>query len=180
MNKTLILSIIAGIGIFSIGIIGVFGLTALSWHNTAASVKVSYEMKVEDNASQFDNMWKKITQVSKIPEQKKEAFKEIFTSYAESRSSESDNQLMTWVQESVPNADLSTYDNVMNIIVGSRDTWTSKQTELVAVAETYNKFLVTQPRGFVLSMFGHTKIEPKVITSDKTEKVFATGKDNDI
>lgn len=180
MNKTLLLSIGLGILAFAGISLVTLGFTALSWHNSASKLENAYEMKVIDNRSMFDNMWKKIKQVSKVPEDKKNAFKEIFNSYAQSRNSGSDQQVMTWVKEAVPNMDLNIYDNVMNIIVGSRDTWTNKQTELVSIAEQHNLLLVTQPKGFILELFGHKKIDPKIITSDRTEEVFATGKDNDV
>lgn len=156
------------------------GFTTLSWHNQAAILSNSYEMKVKANSGEFDNLWKKIKQSAQVPEQKKEAFKEIFNSYASARKTGGDNQVMTWLQESVPNVDLQTYDQLMNIITGSRDTWTMKQTELVSIAEQHNAMLVSQPRGFVLSLFGHKKIDPKVITSERTEQVFESGKDDDI
>jgi hypothetical protein len=113
-----------------------FGAIILSWQNTAASLKTSYEMKIKANQASFDDMWKKIKQAAQVPEQKKEAFKEIFNSYASSRSTGGDNQTMTWIKESVPNVDLKVYDQLMNIITGSRDTWTMKQTELVSIART--------------------------------------------
>jgi hypothetical protein len=180
LNKTT--AILAALAILACGFIGtiVFGLTVLSWHNTASSLRNSYEMKVVANSSELDNLWKKIKQSAQVPEQKKEAFKEIFNSYASSRSTGGENQTMTWIKESVPNVDLKVYDQLMNIITGSRDTWTMKQTELVSIAEQYNALLVSQPKGFFLSVFGHQKIDPKVITSERTEQTFSTGKDDDI
>ena len=149
-------------------------------YNTAASLQNTDEMKVKSNSAEFDNMWKKIQQASQIPEQKKNAFKEVFEGYAGARSTGGDNQMMTWIKESVPNLDLGIYDKLMNIITGSRDTWTNKQNELVSIAEQYNGLLVTQPRGSLLGMMGFKHIDPKVITSSKTEETFSTGKDDDV
>lgn len=135
-------------------------------------------MKLKDNESEFDNLWKKIAQATKIPEQKKEAFKEIYIGYADARTNESKNNLMTWVQENSPNLDLSIYDNLMNLIVSSRNSWTMRQKELIGVAESYNRTLVTQPSGLLLSFFRFERIEPKIITSTKTQEVFNTGLDD--
>ena len=112
-----------------IGVVLLFGV--LGMYNTQATLKNTYEMKVTDNQSEFDNMWKKIQQVVQIPEAQKEAFKEIFVSYAEARTSESSGKLMTWLQESVPNVNLDSYNNVMNIVVASRDGWTMRQKDIV-------------------------------------------------
>lgn len=149
-------------------------------YNTQASLQNTYEMKVKDNQSEFDNMWKKIQQVVQIPEAKKEAFRDVFVSYAEARTSEGQGKLMSWIQESVPNLDLSTYDNAMNIIVASRDGWTMRQKELVDMARVYNQNLVVFPKNVFLSMTGFKKIDPKIVTSTRTDEAFATGKDDDV
>lgn len=175
-------ALVAAIGVFGLTVVTslVLGLTALSWHNTANGIYNQYEMKIVDQKNQFDGMWKKVKQAAQVPEQKKEAFKEIFNSYAGSRSGGGENQVMTWVKEAVPAVDLSIHDQLMNIITGSRDTWTMKQTELVSIAEQYNAMLVTQPKGLILGFFGHKKIDPKIITSTRTEETFASGKDDDV
>jgi hypothetical protein len=149
-------------------------------YNTQARAKNTYEMKVKDNQSEFDNMWKKITQVVQIPEAKKDAFKEIFVSYAEARTTAGQGRLMSWVQESAPNVNLDAYDNVMNIIVASRDGWTMRQKELVDLAREYNNNLVTQPKGFILGIFGFQKIDPQIVTSTRTDEAFKTGKDEEV
>jgi len=114
LNKTT--TILAALAILACGFIGtiVFGLTILSWHNTAASLKNSYEMKIKANEGEFNNLWKKIKQSAQVPEQKKNAFKEIFNSYASSRSTGGENQTMTWIKESVPNVDLKVHPLLRN------------------------------------------------------------------
>lgn len=158
----------------------VFGLTLLSWNNSVSGLRNSYEMKVKDNSSEFDNMWKKIKQTASVPEAKKNAFKEILESYAGARSGNGGGSMATLVKEQVPTLDLSAYDKLMNVITGSRDTWTMRQKELVSLAEQHNAFLSKQPQAYLLGLMGHTKIEPKVITSERTEETFKTEKDNDV
>jgi hypothetical protein len=168
----------------ALGVMVLFGFVLLfgvvGMYNTQATLKNTYEMKVKDNQSEFDNMWKKITQVVQIPEAKKEAFKEIFVSYAEARTTQASGKLMTWLQESVPTADLNAYDNAMNIIVASRDGWTMRQKELVDYARVYNQNLVTFPKNFILGMFGFQKIDPDIVTSTRTDEAFRTGQDEDV
>lgn len=176
MNKTLITLITGGI-VLTIGLITIFGL--IGTYNGAASLKNTYDMKIKANEAEYDLLWKSIKQAAEIPEQKKQAFKEIFESYAGSRNNGSSNQMMTWVKETVPNIDLKVYDNLMNIITGSRDRWTTKQTELVSIAEQYNYRLTVFPGNVILPMMGFNKIEPKVITSSRTQDAFMTGQDND-
>jgi len=166
--------------VIAVLIVAIFGFTLLSWTNQASSLQNQYDMKVKDNSSEFDNMWKKIKQTAEVPEAKKNAFKEIFSAYADARSGNGGGSLATLVKEQVPNLDLNIYDKLMNIITGSRDTWTMRQKELVSIAEQHNHLVVTNPSGFFLKLFGYKLIDPKVITSERTEETFRTGKDDDV
>jgi hypothetical protein len=179
MKKLILpLSLVAVIGVVLIGIITL--IWAIGGYNGAAQLKNTYEMKVKDNSSEFDNMWKKISQVTQIADSKKDAFKEIFNGYATARTPQGGGQMMLWVKENAPNLDLSVYDKAQNILVASRDGWTMRQKEMVGIAEEYNKRLVTFPSNLLLGLFGFQKIDPKVITSSRTEKAFETGKDDDV
>lgn len=155
---------------------------AVVWsrYERVALLKNQYEMKEKDNHSEFDNMWKKIQQAAQVPEQKKEAFRTIFDSYAGSRSGNGGGQLATLVKEQVPSVDLSIYDKLMNIVTGSRDSWTARQKELVSIASEYNAVIAVQPWKSVLGWMGFERIEPKLITSERTERTFETGKDDDV
>lgn len=155
-------------------------LSGVSVYNNAASIKNTYEMKVKSNEAEFDNMWKKIQQVAQVPDAQKDAFKEVYASYASSRTSPNQGQMMAWIKESVPNYNGEIYTQLMNVITGSRDGWTMRQNELVDVARQYNANLVVFPKNILLKMFGFEKIDPKVITSSKTEQSFKTGKDDDV
>jgi hypothetical protein len=158
----------------------ILGVWLMGQYNTAASLKNTYESKVKANEVDFDNMWKKIQQVAQVTSAQKDALKEIFTSYAQARTTESKNLLSSWIKESVPNVDTSTFNNLQNIIVGSRDGWTMRQKELVDISRQYNEMLVRFPGNMILGMFGFQKIDPKIITSSRTEEAFSTGKDDNV
>lgn len=172
------------IGLVTLLGVVVLGITLFVWgvstYNTQASNKNLYEMKVKDNTSEFDNMWKQISQVCQLADSKKDAFKEVFTGYAQARTPEESGKMMLWIKESAPNMDLSVYDKAQNIIVAARNGWTMRQKELVGIATTYNDRLVRFPSGPFLKLFGFQSIDPKVITSSRTEEAFETGKDDDV
>lgn len=157
----------------------VFVMSGISVYNNQAELGNLYEMKVKANEAEFDNMWKKIKQTAQIPEQKKDAFKEVFIEYAQARTSDSAGSVVNFVRESNPNLDLGVYDNLMNTINGSRDSWTMRQTELVDIARQYNQNMVVFPRNLYLKVF-FSKINPKVISSGKTKETFESGEDNDL
>jgi len=178
MKTALVLIVLAVVLTVGAAGLAVYGI---STYNTASRLHNLYDSKLVDNTSEFDNMWKKISQTAQIPEAKKNALKDIFEGYAAARSGNADGgQLMKWVQESVPNVDLSEYKDLMNIIVGSRDSWTNRQKELVDIARQYNEMLSVFPSNVFLGLFGMEKINAKVVTSSRTDKAFESGKDDDV
>lgn len=158
-----------------------FGVYIAGTYNSEASLKVLYEAKLKDNNSQFDNMWKKIQQSAQVTNEQKSALKDIFTSYATARSSDQEGgSLAKWVQESVPNVDTKTFQNLQNIITSSRDSWTEQQKELIDIARQYNQALQVFPSNIVLHSFGFAAVDPAIVTSARTDKAFSTGKDDDV
>lgn len=179
MKTTLLLSLLVAAAVALVGAICLIGW-GLATYNTQASLQNVYNMKVKDNSSEFDNMWKTISQTCQIAENKKDAFHKIFVANSEARTPEDAGKMMLWVKENSPVVDLQIFDNAQNIIVGTRNSWTMRQKELVAIATVYNDNLVRQPTGLFLGFFGFKLIDPKLITSSRTEKAFETGKDDDV
>ena len=177
MSKGLIITL-AVIGVVLVTIFSIVGMF-ISYSNQEAILRTTIEAKLKDNTSEFDNMIKKISQVAQVSEKQLATLKDIFVSYADARTPKSENQLMTWVKESVPNVDTSTLNNLQNIIVGSRDSWTMRQKELVDLSREHTKLLRIFPSSFVLSILGRKEVPITIITSSRTDKAFATGKDDD-
>ena len=171
---------IIGIAVAGTLLFGVGGCAyVVGAYNNANKLKNDYEAKEKANEASFDNMWKKIQQVAQVPNEKKEAFKEIIAAYSNGRGPNGGTVLSS-VREAVPNVDLNVYDQLMNIIVGSRNTWTTNQTELVSIANEYNNAVTRLPNSLFLGAFGFQKITPKIISSERTESAFKTGKDDDV
>jgi len=173
------------IGIGAVGVLFsvIFLVSIISTMNTEARLRTSIEAKQKDNTSEFDNMWKKISQVAQIPEQKKNALMSIFNSHAESRSGgQSGGSLALWIKESVPNVDLKVFDNLQNIIIAARDRWTMRQKELIDLERERTQMFRTIPSNIYLAIAGRQESDVKivVITSSRTEKTFETGKDDDV
>lgn len=172
-----------GLAVFGLflAFIVMFAGMLMSYHNEEVSLRNAITAKQVDNTNEFDNMWKKIVQVAQVSEKQKEAFKEIFTSYVSGRgANSSDGQMMTWVKENVPTPDLSIYNEVLNIIVASRNSFTTRQKELLDMKRAHDNLIDQLPSGFFLRIIGRDKINVTIVTSSKTDKVFETGKDDDI
>jgi len=127
----------------------------------------------------FDNTWKTISQEAKVSEKYKDSFKEIYTELMSERYSESDQQsLMRWVTEANPNFDASIYTKLMSTINATRAEFTREQTKLLAFKNAHDNVIDKFPSSIFVG--GRGKIDVNVVTSDKTEKVFEDGKENNI
>lgn len=179
MNKPLIVTLgILGVLVFSFFIIvGMF----ISTSNTESRLRTTIENKLKDNTSEFDNMYKKISQVAQVSEKQMSYLKDIIISHAEARTGTGDGgSIMKWIQESVPNIDTSTMNNLQNIITSSRDSWTMRQKELIDLSREHTTMLRVFPSNVILSFLGRKEIPITIITSSRTENVFKTGKDDEI
>jgi hypothetical protein len=177
MKPTLI--IVGGIFAMLALIVIVLASTGVGWYNTASRLKVQYDAKLAANHAELDNLKKKISQSAEVTDENMKALEKIFTGYAEARTPKgSEHALANWIKESVPSVDTSTFKNLQNIIVGSRDAWTMRQTEIVDISREYNSMLVVFPQNLVLKMFGFEKIIPTIVTSTETETAFKTGLDD--
>ena len=169
-------------GAFILIVVGLgltIGLTYVSYSNNEIRLRNTIEAKQKDNTSEFDNMWKKISQVSQVAEKERSSLMEIFNSHAQARTGENNDKLiMKWVQESIPNISSDLFKNLQNIIIGSRDSWTMRQKELISLNNERNILIEQFPGSLFLS--SRPKIEIKIITSSKTDRTFETGKDDDV
>ncbi len=169
----------------AIGIMFVIGLCLLiffvSTMNAETRLRNAIKAKQTDNTSEFDNMWKKISQVAQVSEKHKDSLVEIFTEHAKARSGQaSGGSLATWIKESVPNVDLKTFENLQNIITSSRDRWTMRQKELIDLKREHDNVLTVFPGSAVCSILGREEIKIQIVTSGKTDESFRTGKDDDV
>lgn len=173
--------IILGVGLFGLMMLFVLFMYGISVNNRDARLRNTITAKQKDNNSEYDNMWKKISQVAQVTEAQKEALKEILVSHAKARSGDdSKNLIMKWVQESIPNVDQSTYKTLMNVITSSRDSFTMRQKELLDIKREHDNLLDTFPSGTILAVLGRQKIDVVIVTSSRTEEAFKTGKDDDV
>lgn len=156
------------------------GLWGVGIYNTAQERLTTIEAKVSDNESQFDNVWKQVSQLAQVAEANKEGLRQILVGNSEARAGKSDQVVFNWIKEAAPNVDLSIYKQVANIISGKRDFFTARQTELVEYCRVYNADLRKFPQGFVLKFLGFKEIQPKLITSTRSKEAIHTGVDDDV
>lgn len=178
--KNLTIALLSVTGVAILGGVLLIG-SVISTSNREVDLRTLIETKQTDNKNQMDLMWKSIAQVAQVTDAQKKALIEIFTGYAEARSGNNKGgSLANWIHEAVPNVDTSTFNNLQNIITAKRDGFARVQTELLDMSREHKQLLRKFPSGVVLSLLGRKEINIVIVTSDRTENAFETGKDNDV
>ena len=182
MSKKWIIGLIVTGSIFVIGLL--ITISVISWgtgvFNKEVMLRNQITAKQVDNKNQFDSMWKSQMQAFEITDVQKQMLYDIIVGHAKARSGH--GSLATMVTESIPNLNESSsmYKQLLNTVVGLRASWTSKQTEILDYKRTHDNIVDMFPSSIICSMFNKQKIEVKIVTSDRTEASFDSGKDNDI
>lgn len=167
-----------------IGVAGVIGVgiatSVISAHNREVRLRDTLLAKQVDNQSEYDSLWKKIAQATEVTEEQRVALIEIFREHAAARGGGSDARIASWLHESVPNVDTTTFNNLQNIIAGSRDRFAMRQKELLDIKREHDIVLDSFPSGAILAMLGREKMDVTIITSQRTQETFRTGMDDDV
>jgi len=179
MNKVMI-GLLGLLAVFVIFLI-IAVVSIMGTYNQQMVLKNQYMAKVDANKADLSNLKSKLPEAASVTEEQMDQLGKLMTNYAAARTPKSEGVLMNWVKETVPNVDQSTYLNLQNLIIATRDSWTARQKELVDIARVYNTNLDTQPSGLILSIFGHfERIQPIVIVTEGTAKAFETKRDEPI
>lgn len=167
-----------------LGLIGVFvlfliiiGAVWVSTSNNEVRLRNSITAKQRDNASELDNMQKKIGQTAQVTQEQARALKELVVGYAASRTVQDSGKFATLVREAVPTLDQSTYKELMRIITSSRDAFTMRQKELLDLKREHDNVRTTFPGSLIVG--GRPEITVVIVTSERAEESFRTGKDDD-
>ena len=164
----------------------VFGMY-ISYTNGEITMRNQTVAQQDVTKANYDKMFKTISQVAQVPEQfmekSKEAFKEIYPELMEGRYGDArGGALMSWVQESNPNFDMAAsaklYENVQIAVEANREEYFVEQKKLIDLQREHKTYIEKFPARLFLG--GMQPVEITVITSTITEKVYDTGKDDDI
>ncbi|MFG0317618.1 MAG: hypothetical protein ACF8XB_10110 [Planctomycetota bacterium JB042] len=71
----------------------------------------------------------------------------------------------SWIHESVPDVDTTTFDNLQNVITASRDRFAMRQKKLLVLKSRHDSMLDSFPSGNLLALLDRRPIDVTVITS---------------
>ncbi len=176
-NKIILTCLIAAVGLFLI-VAAVVGAMYVSASNGEIRLRNQIEAVQVDNQNEFDNMWKKISQVSQVTKAERQSVENIILGYAEGRTSATSGSFINAVREALPNISDKAFLNLQNTIIASRDSFTNRQKQLLDLKREHDNLLMTFPSSLFVG--SRERIDVVIVTSSRTKESFETGEDNDV
>ena len=181
INKKLIVSL-SIVGIIAILIMVTIG-SFLSFSNGEIDLSNRFKQKMDERTAFYDKMWKTISQKSQIALKNDSSFTKNVNAIMEGRKDAGD-LFMKWVQESNPNANYDQvsvlYQDLSRTVEGQRDGFFMEEKMIQNIVMEHNNLIDKFPGSLWNSFLGRKHLEYKPITSDRTDEVIRTGKDNDV
>ena len=159
-------------------------VSVISTSNSEVDLRNRFKQKMDERTSFYDKMWKTLTQKSQIAVKNDSSFYRNVEAIMGGRK-DAPNLFMKWVKESNPNANFdqvsSLYQDLSRTVEAQRDGFFMEEKVIQGIVLEHNNLLDKFPSGFILkTIMGRKPLEYKPITSDRTEDVIKTGKDNDV
>ncbi len=181
LNNTLKFTII----LFAIFLpIMIIGIQLASLYNKDVRLRNQFNEKFSERTAFYDKMFKTIKQKGKIAVKNDSSFTKIVNIVMEGRK-DSEGLMMKWVTEQNPTAQFSEvssmYKDLSRTIEAQRDEFFIQEKYLMDIKLQSDNLLDVFPSGLILTtLFGKEKISYKPITSDYSENVIKSGKDNNL
>ena len=172
------------------GLIGLVGIilfsifsSVISTSNEEVGLRNQFKQKMDERTAFYDKMWKTISQKSQVAIKNDSSFVKNVNSIMAGRK-DAPGIFMKWVQETNPNANFDAvsalYADLSRTIEGQRDGFFMQEKSIQDIVLQHDNIMSKFPSGVILETFmGRTKLVYKPITSDRTDNVIETGKDND-
>lgn len=181
MTKKLIvtLSVIAILAILVLSLIGSF----VSFSNQEIDLRNRFTQKMEERTAFYDKMWKTLSQKSQIALKNDSSFTRNVDAIMSGRK-DSEGVFMKWIQESNPNANYDQvsilYQDLSRSVEGERDGFFIQEKMIQGIVLEHSNLIGKFPGSLWNSFLGREKLVYKPITSDRTDEVIKTGKDNNV
>lgn len=177
MKKTL--GILVGVLFMFILIIGLAAGTIWGHTKNAISLEEQINAQYASNKSNYDSMWKSLKEMTQVTDLQAEQFKSVYDDLISARYND-EKLLFKSIQEQNPNLDTSVYTELQRTISNNRKTFDNNQTKIADIVREYNTYIRKHPIMKAITGKNTKDINDYIVTSERTEKAFETGKDDEI
>lgn len=155
----------------------------VSFSNTEVSLRNNFEQKISERKAFYDKMYKIFTQKSQIAVKNDQSFKDNINVIMQGRK-DSEQVIFKWITETNPNANYAEvsalYKDLSRAIESQREGFFTEEKVLQDIVRQHKNHLQLFPNSFYNIFFGRQVLQYEPISSDFTEKVFSTGRENDL
>lgn len=173
------LAIGAIIAIFAIVIAGNF----ISTSNTEVDLRTLFNQKIDERTAYYDKMWKTISQGSQIAIRNDSSFQRIVDLQVTGQKN-GEQVVFAWIKQSNPAATFGEvtklYQELARTIDANRTEFFQEEKALQDIKREHDRLRSRFPSNIYLAILGRKALIYKPITSDRTDNVIKTGKDNDV
>jgi hypothetical protein len=174
--------------IISIGIligiiiaIGIFFTNLISFSNEEIDLRNRFTQKIDERTAFYDKMWKTLSQKSQIALKNDSSFRQNIDIIMQGRK-DAPQLFMKWVTETNPNANYmevsALYKDLSRSVEAQREGFFYEEKMLQDLVRMHNNLIQKFPNSFYNFFFGRDTLIYKPITSDQTDEVIKSGKDN--
>lgn len=147
--------------------------------NREVSLRNAIRAQQEVCAAYYDKVWKVLQQKAQVSDQYKAAFQTIYTGLIAGRySPENGGSLLRLIHEANPAFDTSLFRSLLASIDGEREGFFREQKRLLDLKREHDDLRGRFPSSLVVG--GVPEVEIMVIRSERTDRVYETGQENDI
>jgi hypothetical protein len=154
---------------------------AISQSNQEVELRNQFNQKITERTAFYDKMWKIISQKSQIALRNDSSFRQNINIIMEGRK-DGQQVFFKWITETNPNANYSEvsvlYKDLSRAVEAEREGFFNQEKVLQDIKLQHDNLLSRFPSTIIMSMLGRHHLVYKPITSDRTDRVIESGKDN--
>jgi hypothetical protein len=171
---------IVGIVAIALCFITILGAVGMYFSISNQEIGLRNQAKAQQDANKviYDKVWKTIQQKAQISDQYESAFKDIYLKIMDARYSDNKNLLFKFVTEQNPTLSTELYKELGDAVEANRAEFARVQERLIDIKREHDNLRMKFPGSLIVG--SRPEIVVILVTSDKTDKAFATGKDNDV
>lgn len=155
----------------------------ISFNNTEVELRNGFSQKMDERTAFYDKMWKTFSQKGQIAVKNDSSFRQNVNIIMDGRK-DAQQVVMKWVTETNPNANYSEvaalYKDLSRAIESQRDGFFNQEKMAQDFVLQHNNLIGRFPGSIYAWLLSKEPLKYKPITSDRTDDVVKTGKDNDV